>query len=152
MGVLAGLMVAGLRGRVTRYAIAEESMAPALRAGEYVIAERWSGPPRRGDVVIFPHASGLDLVKRVVGLPGEEVAISRGQVHVDGTPLAEPWADGPTYPDGAWTLGAGEVFVLGDHRPASADDSRAIGPVPLAALRWRLRVRYWPPTKAGRVR
>ena len=130
-GVVVGLL-GGARGRMTRYEIAEESMAPALRAGEYVIAVR-SGPMvRRGDIVIFPHPEepAMDLVKRVAAGPGE-------LLELDG---------------GTRRLGPDEVYVLGDNVAASTSDSRQLGPIALSSVGWRVKYRYWPLTRAGSVR
>ncbi len=150
---LAATGIAIARGRVRRYEIAEQSMHPALDAGDYVIAIRSDRIPVRGDIVIAGHPGDpeFDLVKRVVGLPGETVAIANGQVNIDGTPLAEPWAEGPTRPDGVWTLGTDELFLLGDQRAVSAADGRHTGPIGADAARWRVAVRYWPPQKIGTV-
>jgi signal peptidase I len=144
---------AGLRGKLRRYEIEDASMDPALRSGDYVIAQARTRAIERGDVVIIvsPLQADLDLVKRVVGLPGETIAVSSGQVHVDGAVLAEPWADGPTRPDGEWRLGANEVFLLGDNRALSTSDSREIGPVHLDDVRWKVAGRYWPLSDIGRV-
>jgi len=127
-------------------------MQPALDPGDYVIAVRLQ-KLARGTVVVYPHpdSPGFDMVKRVVGLPNETVVIGNGQVHVDGRVLAEPWADGPTHPDGRWELGTADLFVLGDARSVSAGDSRSIGPVPRSDARWRVAWRYWPPGRAGRI-
>lgn len=118
-----------------------------------MITRRLTSLPRRGAVVVFRHPDRpeTELVKRVVGLPGEAVAIANGQVHVDGSVLAEPWADGPTLPDGDWALSPHEVFVLGDARPRSTADSRHIGPVPLTEARWEVAGRYWPLRSIGRI-
>lgn len=150
---LALVALAGLRGRLRRYAIAESSMEPHLSSGDYVVAQRRSGPPDRGAAVIFGHPDypTFELAKRVVGLPGESIVIRNGRVHIDGAVLAEPWADGPSFGDGAWQLGTDEVFVLGDNRAASAADSRTLGPIPLSAIGWRIIARYWPATTAGRI-
>jgi signal peptidase I len=104
-------------------------------------------------MVIFsrPGSPGFDLVKRVIGLPGETIVISNGQVHANDAIVAEPWADGPTLPDGEWQLAGDEVFVLGDNRAVSSADSRTIGPVPLAAVGWEVVARYWPLGSAGRI-
>lgn len=148
-----GLGVAAMRGRLRRYEIAESSMEPQLSTGDYVIAQRRSGELARGDIVIAPHPEidGFDLVKRVVGLPGETITLSNGQVHIDGAVLAEPWADGPVRPDGEWTLDANHVFILGDNRPTSSADSRTIGPVDIHTIGWRVVARYWPPSSIGRI-
>ena len=141
-----------LRGRVRRYEIVERSMEAALEPGDFVIAR----PVRdlaRGTVVVFaqPGTRDFDLVKRVVGMPGESVVVHNGQVHVNGAVLAERWADGPTLPDGEWHLGPDEVFVLGDNRAVSAGDSRMLGPIPLDSIGWRVVARYWPLRTAGRI-
>jgi len=140
------------RRRFTRFEIVEESMAPALLPGDYLFARRQRGPLARGQVVMFehPHRDGFFLVKRVVAVGGESVDISGGQVNVDGRPLAEPWADGPTTDDGHWELRPSEVFVLGDARVASADDSRTLGPLAAEGIEWRAAFRYWPPLRLGR--
>ena len=152
-GVLAAIVGIGLlsaarlRGRRRRYLISEESMHPTLSAGDWTIAKRLKAAPRRGAIVVFPHpgSEDVELVKRVVGLPGERVTIANGQVHIDDKVLAEPWADGPTHPDGAWDLGPAEVFVLGDARAASTADSRTLGPIASEKAAWRITARYWPP-------
>lgn len=128
-------------------------MEPHLSEGDYVLARATSGPPGRGEIVIVPHPEipGFELAKRVVGLPGEVVDLSNGYVHLDGVVLAEPWADGPTRPDGEWTLDGSSVFVLGDNRPESAADSRTLGPIDVTKIKWCLVARYWPLTKIGRL-
>ena len=144
---------AGLHRRLRRYEIAESSMEPALRPGDYVVARRRRGSPERGAIVIFnhPEAHRYELTKRIVGLPGESILLSNGRVHVNDAVLAEPWADGPTRPDGEWKLGPDQVFVLGDNRAASAADGRTLGPLPVAAMGWRIIARYWPLHQAGRL-
>ncbi len=149
---LAAIAGALLRREFGRFEVAEESMAPALLPGDYLLTRRVSGSPLRGQIVVFPHPARhrFYLTKRVVGLPGERIEISGGQVHVDGRPLAEPWADGPTLGDGSWDLEPGEVFVLGDRRALSADDGRSLGPIRAADIEWRAVLRYWPPDRLGR--
>ncbi len=153
IAALAVLGYAGVKGRLRRYEIAERSMEPTLQSGDYVLAQALRSIPTRGDIVIFDHPAlpDLELVKRVVGLPGERIVIGNGQIHANEAVLAEPWADGPTRPDGRWELGADEVFVLGDNRSASAADSRTLGPIPLWQTKWRVVARYWPPTSMGRL-
>ncbi len=152
MGLVA-LSLALARGRLRRFEIAERSMEPALRPGDYVVAVRRSAHPRRGEIVVFeaPGRPGFDTVKRIVGLPGESIDIGGGQVHTDDAVLAEPWADGPTYPDGRWEIGPDEVFVLGDKRAISSGDGRSIGPISNRDTPWRVVWRYWPAARAGRL-
>lgn len=150
---LLALGVAALRGRVRRFEIEESSMEPTLRAGDYVVATRRRHGVRRGEIVVFEAQGrpGFDVIKRVIALPGGTVEIANGQVHIDGAVLAEPWADGPTYPEGRWDLGHEHVFVLGDRRSASSMDGRSTGPLALSAVPWRVGWRYWPPGRIGRV-
>lgn len=150
---LAAASAIGLHGRWRRYEIRESSMEPNLSAGDYVVAKARREPLGRGEIVIVPHPEipGFELVKRVVGLPGEVVNLSNGYVHIDGIVLAEPWADGPTRPDGEWSLDASTAFVLGDNRPESSADSRTLGPVELETIKWQVVARYWPPSTVGRI-
>lgn len=152
--LLGGAAAIGLAWRkLTRFEIADESMLPTLRPGDYVVAARSSGRPRRGDIVIFsrPGRGAFHLVKRIVGLPGEVVEIKGGRVGVDDAVLAEPWARGVTLGEGRWRLGSDEVFVLSDNRACVTTDGRTLGPLALGGVRWRVAWRYWPAATAGRV-
>jgi signal peptidase I len=142
---LAAVAVSQARTRLRRYAIAEHSMQPALAPGDWVLARPVTSPLRRGDVVVFEHPGRprFELVKRAIGLPGEQIAVAAGEVTVDGRAV-DTWAAGPTLPDGSWRLGTNEVFVLGDNRALSSGDSRALGPIPVAAVGWVIWCRYRP--------
>jgi len=80
----------------------------------------------------------------VIGLPGEHIAISDGQVHIDGQTLAEPWANGPTFPDADDHIPGDAVWVLGDNRALSSADSRTTGPVAIESIGWKAVAVYWP--------
>jgi signal peptidase I len=107
-------------------------------------SEGWIPP--RGTIVTFVHPFDPDmlLVKRVVGLPGEEIAINRGVVSINGKPLAESYV---VYHDSVSLfqerIPEDAIFVMGDNRPES-EDSRAFGPVPRANLMGVVVLRYWP--------
>ncbi|NIA25507.1 MAG: signal peptidase I [Gammaproteobacteria bacterium] len=150
---ITGTLIAALAGgvaarwtyqRLARFEISEVSMAPTLRPGDRVLT--WERTPRRGDIVVFEHPTkpGFWLVKRIIGLPEEHVAIRNGNVFVDGSVLEEPWAKEPTGPEADWRLGAHEAIVLGDARHLSAGDSRQLGPLPVDALLHTVIARYWP--------
>jgi len=157
-GIIAGvigasvLTAAALRG-VRRFEIKEASMAPSLESGDWVIAKRRTAPPARGDIVVFddPTGTGMNLVKRVVGLSGEQVAVEHGRVTVDGVVLADRWASGATTPDDEWDIPEGHIWVLGDNRPASRSDSRLYGSIPIDRVQWEVVARYWPSKRAGIV-
>ncbi|RME32960.1 MAG: signal peptidase I, partial [Thermoflexia bacterium] len=114
---------------------------------------RFLGGPRRGDVVVLTVPGNPDrLIKRVVALGGETIAIQNGQILIDGAPLVESWAvrlGGPDYPP--TLVPEGHIFVLGDNRGHS-NDSRSFGPVPVKNIVGRAIFIYWPPAEIGPVR
>jgi len=90
-----------------------------------------------------------DLIKRVIGLPGETIEVTNNQIVVDGTPLEEPYLPEVFMPDEpAVTVGSAEVFLMGDNREASFD-SRRFGPIPLEDLIGRAFVTIWPISHVG---
>lgn len=155
--VVAGLVgcsvvvAAAVRGALRRFEIKESSMTPALASGDWIITRRRVGGLHRGDIVVFddPAGSGMSLIKRVVGLGGETVSITSGQVVIDGVLLADRWANGVTATEGSWFVPDGCVWVLGDNRNASRSDGRDIGPIPVTAVGWVAIARYWPTSRAG---
>jgi signal peptidase I len=144
---LAGLVVAARRARLEPVLVRGDSMRPALPAGQRIAVGPVRGTPRRGEVVLVRRA-GRELVKRVVGLPGEHVRLVGGRLEVDGRLVPEPWADGDLAPPGLveldLRLGEGELAVLGDSRGRSTD-SRVFGPVRTGELAGIARFTYWPP-------
>ena len=123
------------------------SMAPAVAAGDLLVVERGAGPVDRRDVVAVPHpGTGALLVKRVVAVGGEQVALADGVLVVDGEAVCEPSID-PSRLDGVWfgpvTVPAGELFLLGDDRGSSID-SRVFGTVPATEVAGLVRARVWP--------
>ena len=124
------------------------SMQPTLYYNERVIVEKVSyrlHAPRRGDIIILRLPDEDEpLIKRVVALGGETVAVRGGHVFINGEQLDEPWstiAGGANYP--ATPVPEGYVFVLGDNRPRSRD-SRSFGPVPLEHVIGHALFVYWP--------
>ena len=145
------------------YKVQQQSMQRTLEPEQYVLVDKLTprfDPYNRGDIVVFePPASWADgttpFIKRVIGEPGDKVEIrDDGLVYVNGTALEEPYiyADEPggtpqltTAPleQSSWTVPAGELFLMGDHRQNSAD-SRTFGPVPIDRVIGRAWLRYWP--------
>ncbi len=117
-----------------------QSMAPSYTDGNVQLIDRIIYTlrlPQRGDVVAlrFPGEPNQRFVKRIVGLPGETVRVTNGQVFINGQLLAEQYvpADMKTLPDTSKKLVSNEYFVMGDNRAVSSD-SRAWGPVPKSFL------------------
>jgi len=132
------------------------SMIPNLQDSERLIIEKISyrlHPPERGDIVVLdpPSHTGIPLIKRVVGLPGEVIAIQQGHVLIDGEILSEPYLPEPTRGTYApHLISEAHVFVMGDNRSAS-NDSRAFGPVAYEHIVGKAWFRYWPITAIGLV-
>ena len=151
--LLAGVLFLGVNFVTARIRVEGSSMEPSLHDGEFVVvnrlAYRWS-PPERGDIVVFRFPLNPDrrFIKRIVGLPGDQIVISEGRVLVNGLELQEPYiAAAPRYA-GEWSVGAGEVFVLGDNRNNSSD-SQNWGMLPLGGIIGRAVLVYWPVADAG---
>jgi signal peptidase I len=117
-------------------------MAPTLTDGQLVLTRslRPTHAVGRGDLVVLdsPAEPRRQVVKRVVGLPGERVTLDAGRVSIDDRPLPEPYA-APSVFRGEYHVPAGHYLVLGDNRDVSSD-SRSWSPpyVPREALRGRL--------------
>lgn len=149
-GVIWALAVGGT---TRRFAIVDDSMRPQFEPGDWVIAVRRCGVPRRGDVVIFTHPSqpGRFLIKRTIGLPGERVSAADGQIHINGRLLADPWGDRPIGTVFDIRIPTGTVWVIGDNRSGASVDSRVLDAIPLDEVGWKVVARYWPPLRAGRI-
>ena len=144
---------------VQAFYIPSASMEPTLEIGDRVLVNKLAyrfGEPERGDIVVFerpPNSSAGavdDLIKRVIGLPGESIEAHDGAVFIDGEQLDEPWlAEGTFTPDfAAVPVPDDHVFVLGDNRPNSEASNR-FGPVDDDLLVGRAFVRIWPISRAG---
>lgn len=127
--------------------VASGSMAPTLVDGDLVLVDRLSGTPERMDVVAAedPPGEGL-VVKRVVGLGGDTVALEDGVLVVNRRPVCESAVD-LSRVDGVWfgpvTVPADSVFLLGDARDVSVD-SRDFGPVAESSVVGLVTARLWP--------
>ena len=125
------------------------SMEPTFHNGDYVIVNRLTyqwGEIQRGDVVVFPYplSPEEDYIKRVIGLPGDRVAIYGGNVYVNGQRIEEPYISSAPANDAAETVvPEGYVYVLGDNRNASSD-SRSWGPLEIEAILGKAVFRYYP--------
>ncbi len=154
---------------VKPYRIPSESMENTLLIGDRVLVDRVSwrfSDPERQDIVVFhPPFEGPVLIKRIIGMPGDEIALEDGAVSVNGKKLDEPYVrevKGEAVPSEPfdnglpwslqkpYTVPAGNYFVMGDNRIDSGD-SREFGPVPRGQLVGKAFARYWPPGRVGGV-
>ncbi|GAA1292967.1 signal peptidase I [Saccharothrix xinjiangensis] len=154
------LLVAVLAAVVLAAPVAGDGMNPSLRSGDRVLA--FGGTPERLDLVTLRTRGGVTAVRRVVGLPGDEVRITGSQVRVrpaagewvamtpDGNPGVCCAADGRGGTDAVAVVPPDSFFVLGDN-PAMSTDSREHGFVPasdVTGVVWR---RVWPLPEFGGV-
>ena len=172
--VVAMAVVLAFQAEVAKpYRIPSGSMEPTLHCAkpgafcegsfdDRVIANRLAyrfGDPERGQVVVFtaPGAAdrcgtgsgGTTFVKRIVGLPGEQVSERGGVVYIDGERLIEPYVDPSRRGSntGSWPrVAGGHYFLLGDNRTHSCD-SRTWGTVPRSSLIGPAMLTYWPPSR-----
>jgi signal peptidase I len=135
------------------YRVPSRSMEPSLSPGDQVVVMRLhqGDEPQRGEVVVFEGDDGRAWIKRIIGLPGDSVAIDGGHVLVNGTTLSEPYArSDPEEGRSTHVVPAGHYFVMGDNR-GNSDDSRDWGFVARESLRGRARVICWSRAAGGSV-
>jgi signal peptidase I len=154
--LLSVLLFAGINAVSARIRVEGSSMQPTLYDGEYLIVNRLAyklGSPAIGDIIVFhpPRDLSEEYIKRVIGLPGDRVVVSRGKVTVNDQPLDEPYIAAPPAYNGSWTVPANSLFVLGDNRNNSSD-SHSWGPVQMDEVIGRAVLVYWPPSRWGFVK
>lgn len=135
------------------------SMKPTLQVNDRLIIDKLSydfGSPQRGDIVVFNPPQALEqqdyheaFIKRVIGLPGDEVKVVNGRVYVNAQPLQEGYiAAAPEYRYGPVTVPPNNYLVLGDNRNNSFD-SHEWGFVPRDRIVGKAALRYWPLNRLG---
>ena len=147
--VLAVVLYFGINAVSARVRVDGFSMNPTLQDGEYILVNKLAyklGKPTRGDIVVFmfPMNPQEDLIKRVIGLPGESVTVHAGVVSINGVPIDEPYINAAPFYDGEWQIPEGQLFVLGDNRNDSRD-SHQWGLLPIENVIGRAVLIYWPP-------
>jgi signal peptidase I len=159
--------------------IPSASMEPTLMVDDRMVVEKITyrfREPERGEVAVFEGEDGMpepeggavssvvrgagqflgvvpasarDFVKRIIGLPGDEVLIEQGQVFVNGVPLDEPYAVEELADYGPITVPDDRLFFLGDNRPNSSDSRRSLGFVERDNVVGRAMVIIFPLSNAG---
>ena len=153
--ILSVILFAAINAVSARIRVDGSSMEPTLQSGEFVIVNKLTyklGTPEIGDVVVFhyPRDPEQEYIKRVVGLPGDVVKISGGNVYVNEMQLIEPYIAAAPRTEGEWNVPQGYIFVLGDNRNNS-QDSRNFGAVAMENVIGKAIFIYWPPTDWGMI-
>jgi signal peptidase I len=170
VGVVVAAVVVALLLRtfvVATFSIPSGSMEPTLQIGDRIVVDKLAyhlHGVSTGNIIVFGTPAHEDcagppvanLVKRVIGLPGQTVSLSDGHVLINGKLLSQPWLPPKlrtqTYPGPSfqpyslrhpYVVPQGDVYVMGDNRPESCD-SRYWGPVPTSSIVGKVDVRIWP--------
>jgi signal peptidase I len=152
---------------IATYSIPSGSMEPTLQVGDRIVVDKLSYDLHgvdRGNIVVFTtppneNCAGppvSNLVKRVVGLPGETISVSGGNVYINGRLNSQSWLpsaqQGKTYPGPSpapyalhqpYRIPKGDVYVMGDNRMLSCD-SRYWGPIAESTIVGKVDLRIWP--------
>jgi signal peptidase I len=147
--VLAVVLYFGINAVSARVRVDGFSMRPTLQDGEYILVNKLAytfSEPARGDIVVFvfPINPEEDLIKRIIGIPGDTISIQDGVLSVNGVGVEEPYINAPPAYSGTWHVSEGELFVLGDNRNDSRD-SHQWGLLPIENVIGRAVLIYWPP-------
>ncbi|SIS44877.1 signal peptidase I [Salimicrobium salexigens] len=147
------------------YIVDGESMEPTLYDGNLLMVNKvsyeWTEIHRQ-DVIVFHYNEKDDYVKRVIGLPGDEIAVKDDELYVNDERLEETYLDKLRPEDGEVftssftlegitgipTVPPGKLFVLGDNRRHSLD-SRSFGFIDSASVVGKVSIRYWPMSQVG---
>ncbi len=155
---------------VESFNIPSQSMQPLLQAGDRVLVSHLSfkfDDIQPGDVIVFTGEgsfgtdSGVHFVKRVIGLPGDQIQCCdrQGRIIRNGFGIDEPYlysGDAPSEQEFSVEVPAGRLWVMGDHRSDSADSRAHLGDpgggmVPQDQVVGKVILRYWPPTRLSLI-
>lgn len=154
--ILAVILFLVINTLTARVRVDGPSMEPTYYNGNRVIVSKIAykiGEIERGDVIVFPAPPNPneDYIKRVIGLPGDEIMILNGDVFVNDVKLDEPYISAPPINNmRRTTVPDGNVFVMGDNRNVSSD-SRSWGPLAIDDIIGKAVFVYWPLEKIGLV-
>jgi signal peptidase I len=144
------------------YFIPSGSMEPTLQIGDRIIVSKLSvefGTIHRGDILVFKAPPAVltdcgdavaDLVKRVIGLPGDHLTSAGNTIYVNGVPLVQPWTHVPILgkPIGNVYVAKNHYFMMGDNEDDSCD-SRYWGTIPRSSIVGKAVMRVWPLSRVG---
>jgi signal peptidase I len=136
---------------IGRVRVENISMLPTLVEGEFLMVDKFAyrtGNFVRGDIIVFhaPSEPGTDYIKRLIGIPGDQITVQGAKVTVNGIILREPYLAEPVTYEGTWTVPPDSLFVLGDNRNQSSD-SHEWGFIPYESVVGKALVIYWPFTE-----
>jgi signal peptidase I len=140
---------------MTPHEVVGNSMHPTYKNGEYLMANKLTfkfSKPQRGDVIIFKYSDTQDFIKRIIGIPGDNVMVKDGHIYINDNMLDESsYLDSSVITNGGSYIHEGQTitvpqdsyFVSGDNRPNSSD-SREFGPIEFSRIKGKAWIVYFP--------
>lgn len=129
--IIPAALMSGFLFLIQPFQVRGPSMSPTLNTGDYLMVKKWSDAPQRSEIVVFlnPNDHSIDFIDRVIGLPGEKIAIRDNQVLINNQKLDEPYLKEGTKTYGGPFLGENKevivpedsYFILGDNREHALD-------------------------------
>ncbi|GER90944.1 signal peptidase I [Dictyobacter vulcani] len=147
--VITLLLFVVIRFIIHGYHMQSSNMQPSISNNAYIMVNRTSymiGKPQRGDAVVlhYPPDTNIDVMGRIIGLPGDTIKADKQHISINGTVLNEPYVQKPYNPEGhEWKVADNSYFVLNDNRQVT-DDSRNWGPVTQDMIVGKAVVVFWP--------
>lgn len=155
--LLVGLIFVIVHFTLQSFSISDTTMGATLQPNQTVLINKQAylfGGPSRGDVVVLttdPNDPKATIARRVVGIPGDTVAVSATAIIINGVPLKESFVQIPagtaenSVLRAPAKLGSGQYFVLADNRVGTDSfDSRGFGPIPQSDIIGRAVMVFWP--------
>lgn len=147
--VITLLLFAVIHFVVRGYHMQSSNMQPSISENAYIMVNRTSylfAKPERGDAIVLhdPLNPDIDVMSRIIGLPGDDIQTDQTHVLVNGVTLTEPYVSKEYNPEGKeWKVPTGAYFVLNDNRQV-VDDSRSWGVVSAADIVGKAVLVFWP--------
>lgn len=135
---------------ITPVRVDGDSMKNTLKNGDILLLYKLSSIDRFDIIVLDEEKDNEKIIKRVIGLPGETVAIKNGKIYINDKVIDDEYAYGETSDYNKVTLRDDEYFILGDNRLISKD-SRYFGPIKENEIKGKIVFRLFPFTKIGTV-
>ena len=135
---------------ITPVRVDGNSMKNTLKNGDILLLYKLSSIDRFDIIVLDEEKDNEKIIKRVIGLPGETVAIKKGKIYINDKVIDDEYAYGETSDYNKVTLRDDEYFILGDNRLISKD-SRYFGPIKDNEIKGKIVFRLFPFTKIGTV-
>lgn len=136
---------------VTPIIVQGESMSPTLDGGEVMLLKKYDTSYERFDIVVVNKSvEGDNLIKRVIGLPGETIRYKNNKLYINGKIIEDGYASGDTGNFQEITLGEDEYFLMGDNREVSLD-SRRLGIIKKSEIEGTVGIVIFPFNKLGTI-